>query len=532
MATLGQNAFGNPGNPGQFTAIQNGANSNSLVSQLFGNKPVNFATPMTTSTPPIASSPNVQAATSQVKNPALPSNATQASLLMGPLATAPTAQTTAQVGSGSTPYVAPQSTTPVVNTPSATNPTSNPNANYSAGITQTNTGAGTPVTTPVPAASTAASVTGQPLTQQGLLGQQQALIAQQDSQQANLTSQEQALATQLGQQNQNVLTSGDEIGLGTGLMGQLQNNYTSAEGALENQQARLAQYEQPQLAALGTSASQLSPQNQAITPPAGGVTTIANTGQQYSNPIYEPASSAVQAYSPQPNGTAGQPSTAGQASQYAVKQGDSLTSIAAANGMTAAQLEAANPQITNPNLITPGENITIPPSNTGNTAFTGGEVAGQAAAGTNVVNLKGALASAISIHGQITQLLAANPQLNSSPVGLANQLNQYLNTGVIPNGPYTQLIQDLTDYAATASAALGYGGAPTDSKAILSQSLVPTLAAGGTLDAALTNLETTIQGKVNAQTAVGQNPNAPITPANTTNTSSSAAGSWAWTPTQ
>lgn len=66
MATLGQNAFQTPTALNQFQAIQNGANKNTLVSQLFAGKPM--TAPLTTSTP------QVIAAASKVTSPNAPTN--------------------------------------------------------------------------------------------------------------------------------------------------------------------------------------------------------------------------------------------------------------------------------------------------------------------------------------------------------------------------------------------------------------------------------------------------------------------------
>jgi tyrosinase len=45
---------------------------------------------------------------------------------------------------------------------------------------------------------------------------------------------------------------------------------------------------------------------------------------------------------------------------YVVKKGDTLSGIAEKFGVTLAALEAANPQITNPDLIFPGQVVVIP----------------------------------------------------------------------------------------------------------------------------------------------------------------------------
>lgn len=92
-------AIGNPANPfalapnpGQFSAISNGANSGSLVSQLFAGKPFSgqFAPP------PASLSASAQAATSSVKNPAAPSNASVPQTPV--ISPAPVAQTATQGG--------------------------------------------------------------------------------------------------------------------------------------------------------------------------------------------------------------------------------------------------------------------------------------------------------------------------------------------------------------------------------------------------------------------------------------------------
>lgn len=46
---------------------------------------------------------------------------------------------------------------------------------------------------------------------------------------------------------------------------------------------------------------------------------------------------------------------------YLIKKGDTLSKIAVANGITIEELLAANPSIKDPNKITEGQAITIPP---------------------------------------------------------------------------------------------------------------------------------------------------------------------------
>jgi len=46
---------------------------------------------------------------------------------------------------------------------------------------------------------------------------------------------------------------------------------------------------------------------------------------------------------------------------YVIKKGDTLSKIATANGLTLAELMAANPAIKDPNRISEGQQIVIPP---------------------------------------------------------------------------------------------------------------------------------------------------------------------------
>lgn len=55
-------------------------------------------------------------------------------------------------------------------------------------------------------------------------------------------------------------------------------------------------------------------------------------------------------------------------SSYTIQPGDSLSSIADKFGIPLAALEAANPQISNPDVIDVGQTINIPGGNTGNTS--------------------------------------------------------------------------------------------------------------------------------------------------------------------
>jgi murein DD-endopeptidase MepM/ murein hydrolase activator NlpD len=56
------------------------------------------------------------------------------------------------------------------------------------------------------------------------------------------------------------------------------------------------------------------------------------------------------------------------ASSHTVRPGDTLSGIAAQSGVSLAQVEAANPQITNPNVITVGELVNVPNGRSGSPA--------------------------------------------------------------------------------------------------------------------------------------------------------------------
>jgi LysM repeat protein len=63
-------------------------------------------------------------------------------------------------------------------------------------------------------------------------------------------------------------------------------------------------------------------------------------------------------------------------SSYTIKNGDNLSTIAANNGTTVAALMAANPSITNPNLIQAGASLKIPTGSLGSAVSTGNISAG------------------------------------------------------------------------------------------------------------------------------------------------------------
>lgn len=103
---------------------------------------------------------------------------------------------------------------------------------------------------------------------------------------------------------------------------------------------------------------------------------------------------------------------------YIIQPGDTLYTIARRYGVTVNQLLAANPQITNPNSLTPGQRITIPASTPGPVSK------------TYIIQPGDTLIAIARRYGiTLSQLLAANPQLTDpSRIFPGQRLN-------IPQGP-------------------------------------------------------------------------------------------------
>ena len=107
-----------------------------------------------------------------------------------------------------------------------------------------------------------------------------------------------------------------------------------------------------------------------------------------------------------PSGSTSAPSPApapspGGSHTYTVQTGDTLSAIAQRHGVSLAALEAANPQIGNPNYIYPGETIHLP--------------GGSHDSGSGYTVRRGDTLSAIaSLHGvSLAALEAANPQIRN-----------------------------------------------------------------------------------------------------------------------
>lgn len=98
------------------------------------------------------------------------------------------------------------------------------------------------------------------------------------------------------------------------------------------------------------------------------------------------------------------PGKANGGGDYTVRSGDTMSAIAARNGVSLSALVAANPQISNPNLIYPGQTIHLP----------GGSNGGHATTSNYTVRSGDTMSSIASRNGvSLSALVAANPQISN-----------------------------------------------------------------------------------------------------------------------
>jgi len=112
-----------------------------------------------------------------------------------------------------------------------------------------------------------------------------------------------------------------------------------------------------------------------------------------------------------------------------VKSGDTLSAIAKANNTTVNAIVAANPQITNPNLIKPGQVFTVPSASTASSGVNTNTLAGIAAASGAYNPLTGMTATEERLFGSNPATPAATPaSAVVTPTGTITQAD--LNTAI------------------------------------------------------------------------------------------------------
>lgn len=97
-----------------------------------------------------------------------------------------------------------------------------------------------------------------------------------------------------------------------------------------------------------------------------------------------------------------------------------------------------------------------------------------------------------------------NAQFNVSPLGLVNQLQQYVNKNVLPSGEYANIFNTLSEIATTISPVLGAQGAQTDLKTMIAQEFIPKLLQGQDIGFVLDNIEKNALAKIEANKATSQ----------------------------
>ena len=111
------------------------------------------------------------------------------------------------------------------------------------------------------------------------------------------------------------------------------------------------------------------------------------------------------------------------------------------------------------------------------------------------------------------QIAAAG--FNSSPLALANQLQQYINKDVIPSGEYANIFNTLSEIATTISPVLGAQGNQTNLKTMLAQEFLPLLMQGKDLNSVFDTIETNSLAKITANKGTSTGTPLNVPPGNT-----------------
>jgi spore coat assembly protein SafA len=140
---------------------------------------------------------------------------------------------------------------------------------------------------------------------------------------------------------------------------------------------------------------------QTVTIPAGG--TLPSAAQSAS--VNTAANQGTSGYTQQNT-----PARVSTGSTYTVQRGDTLWGIAQRYGVSLQSLEAANPQIANPNLIYPGQTVNIPAAGVTPSAAPSSSGGG----GTYTVRRGDTLWGIAMAHGlSLQQLERLNPQITN-----------------------------------------------------------------------------------------------------------------------
>ncbi|HSV94494.1 MAG TPA: hypothetical protein VLH94_00750 [Spirochaetia bacterium] len=128
--------------------------------------------------------------------------------------------------------------------------------------------------------------------------------------------------------------------------------------------------------------------------------------------------------------------------------------------------------------------------------------------GADVQNMTGAYNQAAPLIQTAKQQIAS-AGFNISPVALVNQLQQYVNKGIVPSAEYANIFNTLSEIATTISPVLGAQGAQTDLKTMIAQEFIPKLLQGQDIGTVLDNIEKNALAKIQALKATSQG--APLT---------------------
>ena len=532
----------------QWGAIQNGAQGNNLVSQLYAGKPS------------VTSSPSVLAASSGVKNSNAPFsyNSVTPSPNTAPFSaqtpqTSPTGQLTSLYSPAQSPSnplnqgtlnLAPPATDSTSQSASVTPATTQTNTAYTApgaapvtalpnngstyGTTPSNTAGamlpgliGNLGTTAANGSATGKAITNtlentsaasspavtadeQATAQAGLLNPALTANAQQISN--NFLPQEQNLLDEANIAIANNSTGGaGPIGLGAA--GEIENNVgnqLTGESNIENsaltanaQGLTAAQQEATAEAAAGGLANTQQANIQSGEAAAGGLanTAQANTqsGLQEAGALASPNNSTQ---------TVGQGQTVLNASGQPV----ATTPVVAPVG---SESQYATPPTTynaagQPTTASGG----TPSAGNTNTPFTAGQVAGQETLGATSVANNAAISAAQGIQQKINTEINQNGINSLSSSTLANSFNDWIQ-GQLSNPNLSNFFNDLTDYTQTLAPLIGIAGSPTDAKTYLSSQLVNAAQSGSTIQSVMDNLNSLTLNK-NANVIAAGNGATPV----------------------